>query len=240
MPDGLLDVVCPVKVARSNEELRYALRSWAARLPHRRVWLVGRRPWWASAEADHIPTVQAQDKWENTTTAMRAACDHPDVSDPFVWVNDDMFTMRPLPDGVPVLHRGPLRQVEQQLAARGYRGVYVDAMRAARELLQGLGYAGPLCYEPHVPLVVEKAGMVKALEVGAGLDAMKRSVYGNLTGIGGDLVEDVKIMHRRPQGFGPDSVFLSTMPDAFANGAVGRFIREAFPDRCRYEKGGPR
>jgi hypothetical protein len=63
-------------------------------------------------------------------------------------------------------------------------------------------------------------------------------VYGNLAALGGEFAEDVKIAWRRPQGFGPDSALLSTMPDAFANGHVGKFIRGRFGERCRYEKGG--
>jgi hypothetical protein len=42
----LPDVVYVVRPGNRNEELRYSLRSIAAHLPHRRVWLAGFCPSW--------------------------------------------------------------------------------------------------------------------------------------------------------------------------------------------------
>lgn len=226
------DLVVPVRVAAANEQLRYALRSWAASLPHRHVWVVGHRHTWLTGEVRSIPTEQEGAGYVNTTVAMRAACDHPEVSDPFVWANDDTFTMRPLPDGMPVLHRGPMR--DQVEARAGLRGPYVDGMRATYAWLTERGHE-PLSYELHVPLPVRKAEMLAALDQAPGHDAHKRTVYGVLAGIGGEQIDDVKIAYRAPRGFGPESRFLSTMPDAFTNGHVGQFIRARFPEPCRYE-----
>lgn len=235
----MADLVVPVRVAPSHEELRYALRSWCSNLPHARVWLIGHRPHWVSGEVGHIPTDQTGlTKWQATTLAVRAACEHPEVSERWLLMNDDFFTVQPLPDGMPVLHRGPLREVESRRLNRGGRDEYGAGLTAARERLEELGYDEPLCYEHHSPLPVEKAGMLRALEVGAGLDIAKRSVYGAVAGLGGTFAEDVKIAWRRPQGYGPQSVFVSTMPDAFTNGYVGKFIRDRFDEPCRYEKRG--
>lgn len=229
------DLVVPVREVARNAQLRYALRSWAAYLPHRQVWTVGYRHTWLTDEARHIPTTQDGTGYVNTTTAMRAACEHPEVSDPFVWANDDMFTMLPLPDGMPILHRGPMRELVAARAGRG--GPYVDGLRDTYAWLTGRGYDEPLSYDVHVPLPVSKAGMLRALREGRGHDAHKRTVYGVLNRIGGEQTRDVKIAYRAPRGFGPDSPFLSTMPDAFDNGRVGAFIRAAFPRPCRYERG---
>ncbi|MDP4501068.1 hypothetical protein [Nonomuraea turcica] len=227
------DLVVPVREGAHNQQLRYALRSWAANLPHRHVWIVGYRPWWA-AGARHIPTSQrGNSRYVNTTIAMRAACEHPEVSDPFIWANDDMFVMRAQPSPFPVFHRGPVRELEAHFGPRST--VYLAAMRETRAFLVGLGYEDPISYELHVPLPVEKAAMVKALEVGRGHDAHKRTVYGMLAGIGGTQMADVKVSRRGPQ-FDARSPFLSTMPDSFAHGQVGKFIRAAFPGRCPYEQ----
>jgi len=231
-----LDVVVPVREEAANESLRYALRSWAAHLPHRRVWTVGHRHPWLTAEAGHIPTVQDGGKFQNTDTAMRAACEHPDVSDPFLWADDDMFTMHPLPGGMPVLHRGLVADVERYYETRG-PAVYLKGMRETRQLLTGLGHTEPLSYELHVPLPVDKGLMLNALWRGRHLDVLhKRTAYGNLARLGGEQVADVKIRHRAPRGYGPKDRFLSTMPDAFANGAVGEFIRARFPVPSPYER----
>lgn len=228
------DLVVPVREAATNEQLRWALRSWSANLPHRRIWTVGYRLHWLADEAGHIPMRQHGTSYANTTAAMRAALDHPGVSDPFVWCNDDTFVMRRQTDGMPVLHRGPMREL---VAARvGQTGPYVDELAHTYAWLGSRGYDEPLSYDVHAPMPVDKAGMTRALDEAPGHDAHKRTVYGVLSGLTGERVQDVKIAYRAPRGYGPDTPFLSTMPDAFANGHVGEFIRGAFPEPCRYER----
>lgn len=232
------DLVVPVRTGRANAQLRYALRSWAANLPHGRVWIVGYRPAWL-ANVEHIPTSQHGTKYANTTAAVRAACSHPDISSTFLLCNDDMFLMTPQPDGMPVLHRGRVADVETYYVGRA-SGRYLDGMRETRDLLVSLGHDDPLSYELHVPMPVDKSGMLKALDVGRDLAVChKRTLYGNLAGLGGDQIRDVKVLRRSP-GFDRASPYLSTMKDSFTNGAVGDFIRRAFPDPSPYEGGGPR
>lgn len=235
-----LDLVVPVREAPANPELRYALRSWAANLPHAgRLWVVGHRPPWMTG-VRHIPISQDGNKWKNTTAAVRAACQHPEVSRRWLLMNDDFFIMRPLPGGMPVLHGGLVADVEKQCAG-SVSSAYLDGMRRTRAALEELGHPAPLSYELHAPLPVDKAGMLRALDQVPLADGMhKRTAYGVLNRIGGTQVEDVKIRHRAPRGFGPQSVFLSTMPDAFLHGHVGRFIRAAFPRQCQYEYAGRR
>ncbi|MGV2914544.1 hypothetical protein [Streptomyces alfalfae] len=229
-----LDIVCPVRESVVNEQLRYAMRSWSANLPHRRVWLVGGRPSWA-ADVEHIPTHQGGTKYRNTTAAVEAACLHPDVSDPFLYVNDDFFVLRRRA-GMPVYHRGPVAEVEAYYAARG-NGAYLRGLRETRDLLADLGHPDPLSYELHVPLPVHKRGMLAALEVGRHLEVLhKRTAYGVLANVGGERMADVKILHRAPR-YDTASGFLSTMPDSFANGAVGAFLRQAFWQPSPYERG---
>ncbi|KAA9379608.1 hypothetical protein F5972_08100 [Microbispora cellulosiformans] len=230
---GVPDLVVPVREGPANEQLRYALRSWTANLPHSRVWVVGGRPGWLTG-VGHIPLVQNGSKYENTTAAVRAACLHPGVSEEFLLCNDDFFVMRPV--GVmPVLHRGPIDQVEAYYAARA-SSAYLGGMRDTRTLLARLGVAAPLSYELHVPLPVTKAAMLGALDAGRHLPVLhKRTLYGNLAGLGGEQMVDVKVLTRGPR-FDRDAAFLSTMPDTFVHGQVGAFIRARFPDRCRYER----
>ncbi len=235
MSVGLPDIVVPVRQEAIAAQLRYALRSWVANLPHRRVWIAGYRPSWLTG-VHHLPVPQNGTKYRNTTLAVRMACEHPDVSDEFLLCNDDFFVMQRV-DRMPVLHRGPVREVLEHYTRRGHNGRYVHGMRTTLDLLAGLGFEEPLSYELHVPLPVTKSGMLHALDVGAGLDVLhKRTAYGVLNQLGGDRIDDVKVLTRNafPQGSG----FLSTMPDTFAAGAVGRHIRAAFPRPCRYERRG--
>lgn len=230
------DIVVPVREGAANEQLRYALRSWAAHMPHGQVWIVGHRSAWLDA-VRHIPTCQAGTKYQNSTAAVRAACEHPEVSHSFLLANDDMFVMHAF-DSMPVLHRGSVRTVEAYYETRGIDD-YLRGMRETRDLLVQLGHPEPLSYELHIPMTVDKDGMLAALDEGRNLDVVhKRTLYGNLAAVGGTEIRDVKIMHRAPRGYDAASPFLSTMPDSFAAGMVGQFIRRAFPDPSRYESPG--
>ncbi|MEU1815136.1 hypothetical protein ABZ543_08055 [Streptomyces roseifaciens] len=232
----LPDIVVPVREAAAHQELRYALRSWCANVPHGRVWIVGHRPPWLQS-VEHLPISQDGTKWKNTTAAVRAACQHPEVSRRWLLMNDDFFVMRPLPDAMPVLHRGLVTDVEQQCAGR-VSNTYLRGMRETRAALEVLGHPAPLSYELHAPLPVDTAGMLHALDRVPLVDGMhKRTVYGVLNQIGGEQIEDVKVAHRGPR-FPKDAVFLSTMPDSFTNGMVGHHIRKRFPRPCRYEREG--
>lgn len=235
-----MDVVIPLKHGGVHEELRYALRSLAAHLPHRRVWTAGAAPAWA-AGLGHIPVAQGRSKYRNTTAAMRAACEHPAVSDPFAWSNDDIFVLRPVPS-LPVLHQGPVAQVIARHRAgrsRGHTGPYLRGMAATAARLAEYGHPEPLCYELHVPLVVDKEAMLAALDLGAGVAVWhKRTAYGNLAKIGGEESPDCKV-HASSLRWHPGGLFVSTSDAAWTRTAAGEYIRGLFPQPCQYELGIP-
>lgn len=230
MTTGDLDAVYVVGPQKRSEELRYSLRSLAAHIPHRRVWIVGHKPRWVR-NVHHIPRAQFSSKWTNSTENLRAACSHPDVSDRFIYMNDDFFALAPVP-GIPVAHRGPVAEV----IARTPMGRYRAGAAATMRLLQTLGIKEPLSYELHIPMVVDKARMLEVLNLPQARRIPvlhKRTLYGNLTGVGGEQWQDVKIASRT--GDLPPGPWVSTTPESFTNGLVGRRIRAALPDVCRYE-----
>lgn len=232
---ALPDLVVPVRQLPANERLRYALRSWAAHLPHRRVWLVGYRPVW-TAGVGHIPTVQDTAGY-SITAAVRAACEHPRVSDRFLLLDPDVFLMAPAEE-VPVLHAGPVRDLDLGRYCGCSSGPTAQGVTETRDLLASLDHPNPLSYELAVPLPVDKAGILDAVNRAEGLPTVHvRTLYGNLAGIGGEQAEDVRINHRAPRDY-QGQQFVSARPDAFNHGAVGRYVRDAFWVPCRYEEGG--
>ena len=226
--------------AGENEELRYSLRS-LANLPHERVWLFGGAPQWVT-DVDLVATDQRGTKYQVTTRAMRAACEHPDVSDPFALFNDDFYVARPCAE-VPVLHRGLISDVLADYRRRGHGGSsYCRGMVQTARLLRSLGYDAPLSYELHVPLPVGKRAMTEALDVGAaaGIAVLhKRTLYGNLARLGGERLIDVKITRARDgrivsrRGAHAGHAWLSSGDATFRE--LEPFLRHRFPSPSPHE-----
>lgn len=229
-----MDVVYIVRPGDDNPELRYSLRS-LANLPHDRVWIVGQTPSWVTG-VHSLHTIQSGSKYENSTRNVVTACNYDDISDPFILMNDDFHIVRPV-ESVPTLHRGPMDEIIRIYARKG-NGGYVNGMRETRSLLHFLGYANPMSYELHVPLVVHKAPMIAGIQAGieAGISVIhKRTLYGNLAGIGGSETNDVKVYEiDAPLPQGP---FISSMDKVFQYG-VGNVVRWLFPEAGPYDAAG--
>lgn len=230
-----MDVVYVVKPGDDNDELRYSLRS-LANLPHGRVWIAGHKPSWVN-DVGFISVAQNRTKWQNSTDNLWAACEHPEVSDEFVYMNDDIFIVEPL-DAVPVLHRGPVDKVAEYYRRRRSTG-YLQGMLTTKRILGLVGSHDPLSYELHVPLVVNKQAMAEVLALPKLLDVHtkclhKRTLYGNYWKLGGDEVEDCKVYDRT--GRMPDGPFVSTTDQTFGYHPVGVLIRERFPEPSPHER----
>ena len=63
----------------------------------------------------------------------------------------------------------------------------------------------------------------------------KRTFYGNLAGIGGERSQDVKVMNGKDGLPEVRLPFLSTAPASWT-GLAGGWIRQLFPEPCRYER----
>lgn len=224
-----MDVVYVVGRGDRNPELRYSLRS-LTNLPHDEVWIAGYTPSWVTG-VQSIPVEQdLGDRFSNSTANMAAACRHAQVSDPFIYLNDDFFVMRTV-DEVPALHLGPV----DGMLRRWGGSSYARGAMATRDLLVSLGYADPVSYEIHAPMVVYKAAMREALHIGRHVHPLhKRTLYGHLARLGGQKTQDVKVINTN--GSWPDDApFLSTTDMTFKYGRVGHHIQSQFRTRSIYE-----
>lgn len=232
-----VDVVYVVREGDENPELRLSLRSIAAHVPHRRVWIVGYTPRWVTG-VESIRTEQAGSKWVNSTANVVAACRHPDVSDRFVLCNDDMYVLRPLVDlDVELaLHRGRARDVlAESRSRRLHDPTYTDGMAATIDLLESWGHLDPLSYELHIPMVVDKAVMLDVLDRSAGAHPCrhKRTLFGNVAGVGGVQVDDVKVAFGGPTAEDLAGTFVSTNDRTIRRGR--RALERCFPAPGPYE-----
>lgn len=212
-----------------NPELRLSLRSLQHHVAHDRVWIIGGWPDWV-ANVAVVGVHQTTDKHRNTTVAMRVACNHPDISDPFMVWNDDFYALEPT--HVAHWHRGPAVEVIDLYQRRHPTSPYTKGMRATIELLEASGYPDPLSYELHMPLIVHKAEMLAALDLGQHLPvAHKRTIYGNLARLGGEQRTDCKVYE---PGHPLPTPWASTEDRTFRH--YQRAIRDALPrESPRYE-----
>lgn len=231
-----LDIVCPVRVGSRNEELRHALRSWANNLPHRKVFLCGAPPAWTK-NVIKKPLRQSQSNYRlNTTRMMEAACKDDRISNPFIWMNDDYFVMKPVV-GVERLNRGLIDEVIANHPNSKHN--YAQGMAATKNLLLDNGFSeeGILSYELHMPMLVFKATMLHALQIY--MDSRlpnlhKRTLYGNIAEYGGRTVPDNKIVQVNGT-WDHDCTYISTSDTSFEKYPVGRWIKEKFPYPGVYE-----
>lgn len=224
-----LDVVYLVRHGK-NEELRYSIRS-LVNIPHKDVYIVGHKPDWAITK--HIKTKQNESPFTNTANNLKAACLSKDISSDFILMNDDFFIMKPL-KSMQTYHRGTYKEVLKN--TKSY-SAYTRNMGRTQKLLEGMGYENPLCYELHIPIVINKTKMLEALKLVESTVSKfnKRSLYANMAGIGGrKMKSDVKVTDVKQAP--PRTTFVSTTETSFNLGKVGNKIRNKFTERSVYEK----
>jgi hypothetical protein len=236
-----LDLVLPCREG-DNSELMYAARSWGANLDHRSLVVAGGKPDWLTG-ATHLPIRQTPKRRHLSALAnLRAILAEPGLSDDVIFIQDDTFTMQPM-DEVPVLHQGPLAAVAERRRRANGSSRQGIAMADTLKLLQAWGHEDPLCYDLHVPAVMNRAALTEVLDDIAqhlsttSADTVSRiywrTVYGNVHDIGGDLAADTKITNLTDDGEGRPIV--STDDATFEHSAVGDRIRATFPNPSKYE-----
>lgn len=224
------DIVYICRPGDANEELRHSLRS-LANLPHGRVFIFGDAPSWVrNAEIRRFPLLR--DKQLTAVRNLKEACSDPEISDPFYVFNDDFYVMHPM-KSIPVLHLGDMPSV---IASHALGSAYRNAMEKTYARMLELGTINPMSYELHIPMLIEKVGMLLALSLGAGIHGLhNRTMYGNLMEIGGEQSTDVKVYNAdKPKSYA-EMPLLSTSDRTFGYHRVGHYIKSVLTEPSIYE-----
>lgn len=228
------DIVYVVRPGDWNEELRYSLRS-LVNLPHGRVWIVGHKPPWVT-NVHHWARNQSEGKHLNATKGLVEITDEigASLTKPFLLFNDDFYVMRPIKK-MPILHMGPVGEVIDWYARMRHIGAYYRGMQETYQLCKALGIQKPLSYELHVPMPIYREPLLDAWKKGRHLKILHiRTLYGNLAGLQGTYMADVKVYRGRTKGW-EDWPFLSTNDDALVFPEMRKHLRTAFPTPSPYE-----
>jgi hypothetical protein len=216
-----------------NFEIRMSLRSVEKYLTGvKDVWIVGKLPDFLT-NVNHIPLEDTHlvPDW-NIMEKIKKACEHPDITEEFLFMNDDHFLLKPFEAATfPFYHRNGLDEYVKRRGLDSYG-------RRSNNTLQRLKALGlPIKhFDVHTPILYKKELFLEHVANADWKDKKDgfiiKSLYANSLNIEGVDYKDNKI--NRPPTVG-DSIF-STMPHMRAN--VTRFLQEHFPEMSKYEKTG--
>lgn len=226
------DIVYVLKHGAGSKELRFSLRSVEENLNHGAVWFYGGKP--AGIEPDEYVRYYQRgvNKFERVRDTLTAICKNDEITKKFWLFNDDFYVLEKMQSTEP-LYQGMIHDHALNVESRHGNRVtsYTKLLRECEEILKGADLP-TLDYALHVPLLVERETMLKALEEFPDCP-MVRNLYGNYAKLGGVFHEDVKTTDARfviPEG----RDYLSTS-DAALSGPLLEQMRERFPEPCRYE-----
>jgi hypothetical protein len=212
-----------------NHELRFSLRSVEKFLTgYGKVWIVGECPDWVR-NANHIPAADSgKNSDHNIMLKITAACNHPDVSEDFLFFNDDHFLLSPFdaPE-FPYYCHGTLTAYVKNRGLDGYG-------RRANNTLQSLTKRGlPSQYfDVHTPIRYNKKAFLETV-TGQNWDKTEgfiiKSLYTNALNIEGIEMKDGKL-NALP---GKDVKIFSTYPHV--KSSIWRFLQEKFPQMSNFE-----
>lgn len=233
-------LICPVRPGDSNEELRFALRSWEANLilPNLQLMTVGYCPSWL--EPDAYVTANRFDSvalavFDNVLLGAEAAvlAGHEEV----IYMNDDFFCMDPVGSVLPVKRNITLAQ-HCALFPKGASSWWNRSLDLTASWLASEGYPSPDSYEVHRPLLAQPQAMLSALErwregvEGWTPDLVPqwRTVYGVLNKVDAHPVIDAKLS-MKSTGFG--TPWVSTSDQSWRRYAS--MMRTRFQKPSRWE-----
>ena len=193
-----------------NEELRYSIRSVLYSFPEAKIWLVGGKPDWYSGP--YISVNQNSNKYDNALKNLKSLCEHPEISDNFILMNDDFFIIKKI-DKVEQFYNGLLSDKIDRFIKITGSSMYIKKLINTNNKLIKLGIEEPLDYELHVPMPMNRAGLINIINEYP--QCLWRSMYGNLLNAGGTKMNDVKVYlnkrHSDKSGQVTDeSIYLST------------------------------
>ena len=236
MYTGDLDIVYFVKEAPRNEELRYSLRSVAANMPHKRVWIFGGCPTNIAPDIYVKVNQEGDTKWDKVRAMFKMAAENKELTDNFILFNDDFYVMEPTDHLFPA-YRGTLQEYIKVIEDnyRHQPTSYTRLLRECDKKLESLGKT-KFAYELHTPFIFNKKKLLRVIEEFPDQHCT-RTFYGNLYKIGGERRSDVKVFSDKPPFDFKATQFLSSDDTVVnVNNAVWRYLRKTFNKKSEFER----
>lgn len=240
-----VDVVYILGFQDDYSELRYSLRSLRF-FPHRNVWIVGAPPPDWCVGVNHLSTEQlpiegsGTQKYKNRKYNQRlnllSACEHEDVAEEFVFMNDDFMFVKDLTNMGGTLPPPPrtgtfLDQFGNMDPNAGPDQKLYYWMR------DHLGIDDPIYVPEHVPMIVGKRQLELAMRAAWHIEGFPVSpLWANVAGIETYLGEDFLLKKKRHHESWPERHWaVSTVEWTFYDWPVGQRLRELHREPSPYE-----
>lgn len=239
-------LILPVRPGDSNEELRYALRSWETNLhvagqEGLRLMTVGYQPKWLEpdihVDGNRFASV-ALVVWDNIILGTAEAIAQGFANEDVLYMNDDFFCMDPVGCVLPVKRNSTLAQHIAQFPEQA--GLWWPrSLRLTASFLAEQGFNDPDSYEAHRPLFATPSAMYNSLmewnetsqHWTPDLVPQWRTVYGVLNQIEAYPVVDAKLGPRSP---GVGTPWISTSDQSWRRYAPD--ITRRFQKPSRWER----
>lgn len=227
-----IDIVYPVrKLAEGNSELRYSLRSVAKNLPHRNVWVISEEIEWLSSLVNRMEMKDEGKAFENVNAKLMAAVENDLISDPFIFMMDDIFVMKEVND-IPYYALG--RTLTERARTYDVYGSYWRDLDETQQILWFLNKPD-VDFEVHAPILFQKAGLRRILKKYP-TSGHRRTLYGNIFKKKPTYTADFKIYDEDTQP-DADATYISTCVGSWREGSKAyQFVTSEFAEPCEYEK----
>lgn len=235
--NGKYDIVYFLKNSPHNEELRYSLRSVEENWQYNNVYFYGGCPVDLKPDKYVYVNQTALSKFERVRDMLYQVCLNDEITEDFWLFNDDFFILKRKTENMPPQYNRTLEDRIKKIEKR-HDGP-TEYTRRLRHLVKTLknDSKGTLDYAVHKPILINRKRMLEVLERYPN-EPMFRALYGNYWKIGGVSNHDMKIKitnYKKIDLVMKEWDFLSTSDSSFENGNVGRYIKDRFYIKSRFE-----
>lgn len=225
------DLIYILKADIDTEELKYSLRSVEKNFPINRVWFVGGQPEGLEPDIRLSHKQSGNCKWELIRSSMWKAVNDERLTEDFFLFNDDFFVMKPVDtDSFTNFVDGTLEERIDELHSNLGMNAYTRTLFKLEQELKTM-HEPTMNYDVHLPMLMNK-GQVRSTLYKCSSPQM-RSAIGNINRLPFVIHNDVKVYDM--ESVPTDETYLSTNDDTFQKGNVGKYIRETFTTKSRFE-----
>lgn len=239
-----MDIIYPLGKGSiwSNKEIKYSLRSVEKHLSgFNNIWIIGELPDFLTG-IRHIPMPDEQrNKEANICAKILRACDEPEISQDFLFMNDDHFLLSDFDvSSFPYYYKGEIRTFLSRVMSRGlYTQAVARTFYALNDLKKTTKY-----FDAHCPIIYNKdkfRQVMSQFTIDGKIGMVLKSLYCNMLGIDGEQQLDCKInklcVAQEIMGYIENKKFFSIGNKAI-NDQLELVLKQLYPNPSRWEKEG--